>query len=420
MSEIHPSIASHRLSVISSSRPICQKVRRFHSNRQRIIKAKVEKLPTIGFIREVEYPEWLENVVVVPKKGDKWRVCIDYTNLNDVCPNDSWLLPQIDQIIDSTARHDMLSFIDAFSSYHQILMFQLDEEKTSFVTPHGIYCYKVMPFWLKKARATYQRLMTKIFRPLIGQSMEMYIDNIVIKSKTRSEHTRHLKETFRLMKTYNMKLNPAKCAFGVNVGKFLGFMVTQRGIKVNLDQIKAVTETFSPSSKKELQHLTGRLVVLERFIAWFTEKLRPFFLTLKGASAIGWKTDCELAFEKIKCYLTQSPILSSPQPGEQLYMYLAGFDCAVSAILFCYVKDKEQRPVYYVSKAMVDAKTRYSKMEQTTLALRSVAWKLRPYFQAHQLTVLTNKPLRNILHKPDLSGRLVRSAIELNEYGIKY
>ena len=97
--------------------------------------------------------------------------------------------------------------------------------------------------------------------------MEVYIDDIVVKSKTKRKHTRHLEETFRLMKTYNMKLNPAKCAFGVSTSKFLGFMVTQRGIKVNLDQIKAVTETFSPSSKKELQHLTGRLVVLGRFIA---------------------------------------------------------------------------------------------------------------------------------------------------------
>ncbi|RVW82092.1 Retrovirus-related Pol polyprotein from transposon 17.6 [Vitis vinifera] len=129
-------------------------------------------------------------------------------------------------------------------------MFQSDEEKTSFVTPHGIYCYKVIRFGLKNAGATYQRLMIKIFRPLIGQTMEVYINDIVVKSKTRSEHTRHLEETFRLMKTYNMKLNLAKCAFGVSAGKFLGFMVTQRGIEVNLDQIKAVMETFSSSSKK--------------------------------------------------------------------------------------------------------------------------------------------------------------------------
>ncbi|RVW23368.1 hypothetical protein CK203_100797 [Vitis vinifera] len=160
--------------------------------------------------------------------------------------------------------------------------------------------------------------MTKIFRPLIGQTLEVYTDDIVVKNKTKSEHTRYLEETFRLMKTYNMKLNPAKYAFGVNAGK-------------------------------------------------------PFFLTLKGASSTRWISDYELAFEEIKRYLTQPPILSSPQLGEQLYMYLAVSNYAVSVVLFRCINDKEQRLVYYISKIMVDAKTWYSKMEQTVLALRSVA-----------------------------------------------
>ena len=225
-------------------------------------------------------------------------------------------------------------------------MFQLDEENTSFVTPHWIYCYKVMPFGLKNAGATYQRLMKKIFKPLIDQTVDVYIDDTVVKRKTRSEHVRHLEETFGLMKAYKMKLNPAKCAFGVSAGKFLGFMVTQRGIEVNPDQIKSVMEMSIPNCKKELQRLMSRLASLGRFITRFTDKLKPFFLTLKWASATGWTSDCETVFEKIKRYPTQPPILSSPQPGEQLYMYLAVFDCAVSVVLFRYVNDKEQRSVY--------------------------------------------------------------------------
>ena len=159
-----------------------------------------------------------------------------------------------------------------------------------------------------------------------------------------------------------MKLNPAKCAFGVSVSKFLGFIVTLRGIEVNQDQIKPVMETSIPSCKKELQRLTGRLVSLGRFIARFTNKLRFFFLILKGINVTGWTSDYELAFEEIKRYLTQPPILSSPQFGEQLYMYLAIYDCVVSVVLFRCVKENEQKPVYYISKAMVDAKTWYSKM----------------------------------------------------------
>ena len=143
----------------------------------------------------------------------------------------------------------------------------------------------------------------------------------------------------------------------------MGFMVTQKGIKFNLDQIKVVMETFSLSSKKELQRLTSRLVAFRRFIARFIDKLRHFFLALKGVSTIGWTSDCEQAFGEIKRYLMQPPILSNPQPGEELYMYLAISDCVVSVVLFLNEKDKEHRPIYYASKVMVDTEIQYSKME---------------------------------------------------------
>lgn len=118
-----------------------------------------------------------------------------------------------------------------------------------------------------------------------------------------------------------MKLNPAKCAFGVSSGKFLGFMVTQREIEINPDQVKAIANTLGPTNKKELQRLTGKLVALGRFIARFTDKMKPFFLTLKDANKSGWMRDCQNTFEEIKRYLSQPPILSSPQPGKKLYLY---------------------------------------------------------------------------------------------------
>ena len=186
----------------------------------------MDKLLAARFVKDVEYYDWLANVVVILKNEGKWRVCVDYTNLNDNCLKDSFPLPWINQIVDSTIRHEMLYFIDVFFEYHHIPMFQPDEEKTACVTPHRLYCYRVMLFGLKNVGATYQRLMIKIFKPLISQTVEVYIDDIVVKSKTRGEHAQHLEETFRSMKVYNMKLNPTKCAFGVNIGNFLGFMVT--------------------------------------------------------------------------------------------------------------------------------------------------------------------------------------------------
>ncbi|RVW77299.1 Transposon Ty3-I Gag-Pol polyprotein [Vitis vinifera] len=186
-------------------------------------------------------------------------------------------------------------FLDAFFGYHQIPMSPADEEKTVFITPHGLYCYRVMPFGLKNVGATYQILMTKIFKPLIGHTVEVYIDDIVVKSETRDEHVLHLQEVFHLLRKYGMKLNPSKCAFGISAGKFLGFM----------------------------QSIGGR-------------------------------------------------------------------------------------------------RNQVFKNGANNLSLRSAAQKLRPYFQAHPVVVLTYQPLRNILHKPDLTERMLQWAIELSEFGIEF
>ena len=168
-----------------------------------------------------------------------------------------------------------------------------------------------------------------------------------------------MQEVFHLLKKYDMKLNPSKCVFGVSAGKFLGFMVSQRGIEVSPDQIKAIMETPPPRSKKELQRLTGRLVALGHFIARFTDELRPFFLAIRKTVAIGWTDNCQNAFEKIKHCLTQPPILSSPIPKEKLYMYLAVSEWAINAVLFCCPSPKERKPIYYVSRALADVETRY-------------------------------------------------------------
>ena len=304
MTGISPTHASHRLNVATSAKPVRQKMRRFHPDRHLVIQTEVDNLLQNGFLRAVKYPEWLANVVVVPKKGNKWRVCVDYTDLNDACPKDSFPLPRIDQIVNASVGHGMLSFLDAFSGYHQIPMHSPDVEKTSFITPYGLYCYNVMPFGLKNAGATYQRLVTKMFRPLLGSTMEVYIDDMLVKSKQRSDHAAHLQQTFDLLRKYDMKLNTLKNAFGVSVGRFLGFMVTQRGIEANPAQLKAILQSPAPTYKKGIQQLTGRLAALGRFISRFTDRLKPFFTTLRGASRDEWNEECDWAFLAIKQYLT--------------------------------------------------------------------------------------------------------------------
>jgi hypothetical protein len=194
---------------------------------------EVDKLLITNFIREVFYPNWLANVVMVKKANGKWRMCVDFTDLNKACPKDSFPLPRIDKLVNSTTGHKLLTFMDAFSGHNQIVMDKADQEKTSFITSRGLFCYKVMPFGLKNAGATYQRLMNRMFHDQIGKNVEVYIDDMLVKSKEEGDHLKNLEETFKTLRRYQMKLNPSKCAFGVSSSKFLGFMVSQKGIEAN-------------------------------------------------------------------------------------------------------------------------------------------------------------------------------------------
>uniref|UniRef100_A0A2N9FPT8 Reverse transcriptase domain-containing protein n=1 Tax=Fagus sylvatica TaxID=28930 RepID=A0A2N9FPT8_FAGSY len=380
-----PNVMIHKLNVNPSMHPIKQKRRVFAPERNAAVMAEVDKLLTAGFIREVYYPEWLANVVMVKKPNGKWRMCVDFTDLNKACPKDSYPLPRIDQLVDSTAGHKLLSFMDAFSGYNQIRMEEEDQEKTAFITSRGLFCYKVMPFGLKNAGATYQRLVNKMFHDQIGRNVEVYVDDMLVKSKENEDHLKDLKETFQALRTYNMKLNPEKCAFGVSSGKFLGFMVSQRGIEANPDKIKAILEMSPPTTVKEVQSLTGKAAALNRFVSRSTDKCLPFFKVLR--KAFQWTEECQRAFEELKVYLSSPPLLSPSKTGEELYLYLAVSSSAVSSAL---IREEErvQKPV--------------------------------PYFQAHSIVVLTDYPLRKAMNKPDAAGRLIQWSIEMSEFDIDY
>ena len=165
---------------------------------------------------------------------------VDYMDLNKACPKDSYPLPTIDYLVDSTACHQLYSFIDAAQGYHQIPMKKEDEEKTSFITYEHLYYYKVIPFGLKSAGATYQRLMNHVLRDHIGKNMEVYMDNIIVKSQRAEQHAKDLEQILDTLNRYNIKLNPDKCVFGVKARKFLRFMISYKGIKVNLKKMEAI------------------------------------------------------------------------------------------------------------------------------------------------------------------------------------
>uniref|UniRef100_A0A2N9HSY3 RNase H type-1 domain-containing protein n=1 Tax=Fagus sylvatica TaxID=28930 RepID=A0A2N9HSY3_FAGSY len=335
------------------------------------------------------------------------------------CPKDPFPLPKIDQLVDATSGHQRMSFLDAFQGYHQIAMNPADEEKTAFITPRGIFCYKVMPFGLKNAGATYQRMITKMFSSQLGKTVEVYIDDMVVKSVRAEDHLEDLRAVFNTLRRHRLKLNASKCAFGVGSGKFLGFMVTQRGIEANPDQISAILELRPPRTVREVQRLTGMAAALNRFISRAAEKCRPFFDLIKKGKNFHWGEQSDQAFERLKEYLSAAPLLSTPVNGESLYVYLAVSEHAVSAAIVredCNV----QKPVYYTSKTLDGAESRYLPLEKLAFALVCSSKKLPHYFQAHTMIVLTEQPLKAVLRSADFSGRISKWGAQLGAYDINY
>ncbi|CAL9021070.1 unnamed protein product, partial [Prunus brigantina] len=203
--------------------------------------------------------------------------------------------------VDATAGHELLSFMDAYSGYNQIFMDPADRYHTTFITDKGLYCYNVMPFGLKNAGATYQRLVHKIFAELISSSIEVYVDDMLVKSKTANEHLNNLSLMFDILKKYNMLLNPNKCVFVVSFSKFLGFMISQRGIEANPEKIKALLNMQVPKTKKDVQSLTSRVAALARFISKATDRCASFYKALKGSKRqIVWTAECDQAIQDLK------------------------------------------------------------------------------------------------------------------------
>jgi hypothetical protein len=310
-----------------------QKPRKQSIERQNFIREEVRKLLQAGFIEEVHHPEWLANPVIVPKANGKLRMCIDYTNLNKACPKDPYPLPRIDQIVDSTSGCDLLSFIDAYSGFHEIKMSKADRKHTAFVTVDGLYCYVVMPYGLLNALPTFARAMNITLGDLIREIVEVCVDDIVVKTREANSLLENLAQVFNKLRTTCMKLNPKKCVFGVSAGKLLGFVLSHRGIEANPGKIRAIKAMRPPARLKDVQKLTGSLAALSHFISRLAERALPFFKLMRGSGPFTWTEEAEQAFHEMKRYLTSLPVLVAPELEEMLFLYLAAMTEVISMVL---------------------------------------------------------------------------------------
>jgi hypothetical protein len=214
--------------------------------------------------------------------------------------------------VDFTAGCETLSFLDAYSGYHQIKMKESDQLATSFITPFGMYCYTTMPFGLRNAGATYQRCMNHVFGEHIGRTVEAYVDDIVVKTRKASDLLSDLEITFRCLRAKGVKLNPEKCVFGVPRDMLLGFIVSERGIEANSEKIVAITNMGPIKDLKGVQRVIGCLAALSRFISRLGEKGFPLYRLLRKAERFTWTPEAEEALGNLKAFLTKAPILVPP------------------------------------------------------------------------------------------------------------
>jgi len=342
MSGVPRSLIEHSLNVSKTARPIKQKLRRFARDKKEDIRTEVTRLLAAGFIKEVYHSDWLTNLVLVRKKNNEWRMCIDYTDLNKHCPKDPFSLPRMDEVVNSTAGCKLLSFLDCYSGYHQISLKEDDQIKTSFITPFGAYCYTTMSFGLKNAGATYQRAILQCLHDETRDDLvEAYVDDVVVKTRDASTLIDNLDHTFKALNKYKWKLNPKKCIFGVPSGILLGNIVSRDGIRPNPSKVKALLDMRPPRNIKDVQKLMGCMAVLSRFISRLGEKGLPFFKLLKASEKFSWIEEADAAFAQLKTFLTSPPVLTAPQPNEDLLLYIGATDRVVSTVL---VVERTNRP----------------------------------------------------------------------------
>ena len=250
-------------------------------------------------------------------------MCIDFKNLNSACPKDYYPFPDMDLKIESVVGSKLKCFLDAYKGYHQVQMSIEDEEITAFYTDQGTFCYKKMSFGLKNEGATYQQLVDSAFQSQIGRNLEAYVDDMVIKSSTEKALLADVAETFDNLRRIKMKLNPKKCSFAVEGGKFLGYMITSEGIRMNPAKTKVVLNMASPRTPREMKSLAGKLVALNRFFSKSAEKSLPFFETLKHITKENKEeyrltSKAEESFQELKRVIINLPSLTTPHPKETL------------------------------------------------------------------------------------------------------
>lgn len=387
-------------------------------HKKELLKIEIDNMLECDIIEECD-SAWAAPVVLVPKKDDKVRVCIDYRKLNSITKADKYPMPRIDDIMQLEENTTVMSTIDLRSGYWQIKVAENDKDKTAFITPFGLYRFKRMPFGLKNAPATFQRLIDRLRAGLKGIIIFAYLDDILILSSSFDQHILDLKRVFERLNEYNLKANRDKCVFFRSSVKFLGHIVTINGIHTDPDKVTAITNMLVPRNVKHVKSFLQTCSWYRRFIPEFSNVAKPISsLTKKNAKWI-WGREQQNSFDMLKKLLTEAPILRQADERLPFILRTDASNYALGAVLL-QGEGYDERPIEFASRLLTSAEINYSTTEREALAVVWALAKFRGYIDGAEVLVSTDhQPLKWLMSIQSPSGRLARWALAIQSYNLR-
>ena len=401
----------------TESKPIRQAAYRIpHAYREGVLK-ELEEMKESGII-EPSCSEWASPIGVARKKDGSIRLCVDYRKLNAATPMDAYPMPRVDELLDKVGRATFISTLDLARGYWQVPVAKKDRAKTAFITPDGLYQFRVMPFGLNGAPATFQRMMDNVIRGLESFTAD-YIDDIAIFSDSWDEHLGHIREVLLRLQKSNLTAKPKKCQFGMCECIFLGYMVGRGNVRPDPEKVKAVKEYPVPVTKKQVRGFLGLTGYYRRFIENYASVAIPLTdMTRKSMpDRVDWTPESEAAFKLLKQALCQSPVLGNPDFDKQFTLQTDASDRGVGAVLSQEGEDGKERPVAYFSRKLLPREVRYSTVEKECLAIKLGVEAFRVYLLGREFVVQTDHRSLVWLDKlKDKNARLARWSLILQQY----
>lgn len=410
---------THRIQ-LTNDQQIHAKLYRLPPKHEKEVEQQIEEMEQQGIIRK-SFSRYASPIVVVAKKPDnsgqqKFRICVDYRKLNEYTVDDKFPLPNIEGILDKLGRAQYFTTIDLAKGYHQIKMHPKDIHKTAFVTPKGLYEYIRMPFGLKNAPATFQRLMNEVLREYISKICVVYMDDILIFSTSLQEHIVNIRKIFNKLSEHNLKVQFNKCSFLKKETEFLGHVLTNEGIKPNPNKIKCINEYSLPTSEKQLRGFLGATGYYRKFIEGYARLAQPMTKYLKKGNTIN-SHDPEYitAFENLKRNITNHPILKFPNFEKSFELTTDASNYAIGAVL-----TQDKQPVCYASRTLNEHERNYSTTDKEFLAIVWAVTYFRPYLWGRKFKINTDHlPIKYLNKKytgKEFSQRTQRWLLKLQEY----